>query len=211
MPSKITRSGTSFRGFIPSIKNPPSVPWHSWGEEGAALLLEFSPEVVHYRDAQDRQFQLGTISHPFSYTPDYEVTLRDGAIVFIEVKPAREARRPSVANRLALARAGLAERGFPLYVWDERITGAAIRRDTLRLLRPWRGRIARNEADEAHDLVARMQPRTFGGLIHLARTKTRALTWLANGAAGIDLDLPFLSTAEIFVDPPEMRHAQIFA
>lgn len=211
MPSKITRSGTSFRGFMPSIKSPPSVPWHSWGEEGAALLLEFSPEVVHYRSAQDRQFQLGTIYSPIGYTPDYEVTLRDGSVVFIEVKPAQEMRRPSVASRLTLARAGLAEQGYPLYIWDEAITVAGIRRDTLRLLRPWRGRIGRNEAGEARDLVARMQPRTFGGLIHLARTKTRALTWLANGAAGIDLDLPFLSTSELFVNPQEMRHAPIFA
>jgi hypothetical protein len=211
MPSKITRSGTSFRGFIPSIKSPPSVPWHSWGEEGATLLLEFSPEVVHYRSAQSRQFQLGTGSHSFGYTPDYEATLRDGSIVLIEVKPALELRRPSVANRLALARAGLAERGYPLYIWDEAITGADIRRDTLRLLRPWRGRMGRDEADEVRDLVARMRPSTLRGLIHLARTKALALTWLANGAAGIDLDSPFLSTAEIFVDPPEMRHAPIFA
>jgi hypothetical protein len=196
---------------MPSIKSPPSVPWHSWGEEGAALLLEFSPEVVHYRSAQSLQFQLGTCSHPFSYTPDYEATLRDGSVALIEAKPAREAHRPSVANRLALARAGLAERGYPLYIWDERVTGAGTRRDTLRQLRPWRGRIGRNEADEARDLVARMRPRTLGGLIHLARTKARALTWLANGAAGIDLDLPFLPTAEIFVYPPEMRHAPIFA
>ncbi|WP_459720257.1 hypothetical protein [Paraburkholderia sp. 2C] len=146
MPSKIT-----YRGFMPSVKSPPSVPWHSWGEEAAALLLEFSPEVMHYGSAQSRQFQLGTFAHPFRYTPDYEATLRDGTIVFIEVKPTYETRRPSVANRLALARAGLAERGYPLYVWDETITGAGTRGDTLRQLRPWRGRIGRDEANEARE------------------------------------------------------------
>ncbi|KVO30899.1 hypothetical protein WL51_30555 [Burkholderia ubonensis] len=64
---------------------------------------------------------------------------------------------------------------------------------------------------EAQWLVEKKHPKTFQNLVHLARTRDVALTWIANGAAGIDLDVPLTSDAAIYVAPSEVRHAKIFA
>ncbi|MBR8265338.1 hypothetical protein KDW88_00975 [Burkholderia cenocepacia] len=64
---------------------------------------------------------------------------------------------------------------------------------------------------EVQELVERKHPKTFRNLVHLARTRDVALTWIANGAAGIDVDAPLTSEAPIYVAPSEVRHAKIFA
>lgn len=90
MPSHDTRSGGNFRGFTPSIKNACSMPWYSLAEEASTLLLEFSPEVLRFRSAQDRTFLLRESGQTFRYTPDYEIVRRDGSTVFVEAKPAKD-------------------------------------------------------------------------------------------------------------------------
>ena len=210
MPSKITRPGTAFRGLFPSHKNHCQVPYHSLGELGACLLLEFAPRVARYRSCQDRQFRISSDGDEFGYTPDYEVIHIDGDIHYIEVKPKSECRRPSVADRLARARSGLADAGYPLYIWDESITEAWPRHETLKLLRPWLGKLSEVEVLEARDLIERVQPKTVRSLVHLARTRERAMAWLANGAVGIDVDQPFTQDAEVFSDQQGIRHAPIF-
>lgn len=211
MPSKLTRSGTSFRGFFPSLKNQCQVPWHSLGEQAACLLLEFSPQVARYRNCQDKQFQICSDGGVFEYTPDFEVIRSNGDVAYIEVKPRSERRRPSVADRLARARSGLADLGYPLYVWDESVTHASPRQDTLKLLRPWRGKLEDSDVSDVREMVAHVQPATVRSLVHLARTHERALIWIANGAAGIDVDQPFTRDAEILANQSEIRHAPIFA
>ncbi|PAJ93436.1 hypothetical protein DF156_21090 [Burkholderia ubonensis] len=64
---------------------------------------------------------------------------------------------------------------------------------------------------EAQRLVEMKHPKTFRNLVHLARTHDVALTWIANGAAGIDIDVPLTADAAIYVAPSEIRHAKIFA
>ncbi|WP_230684565.1 Tn7 transposase TnsA N-terminal domain-containing protein [Burkholderia cepacia] len=211
MPSKFSRSGTNFRGFFPSVKNQCQVPWHSLGEQAACLLLEFSPQVTRYRSCQDKQFEICGDGDAFGYTPDYEVILRDDEIQYVEIKPRRELRRPSVADRLARARSTLANLGCPLSIWDESITHAWPRHDTLKLLRPWRGRMTDADVLDTRERVAHVQPGTVRSLVHLARTEERALMWIANSAAGIDVDQPFTRDSEILVGQSEIQHAPIFA
>ncbi|WP_230963173.1 TnsA endonuclease N-terminal domain-containing protein [Burkholderia cepacia] len=210
MPSHDTRSGGNFRGFTPSIKNACSMPWYSLAEEASTLLLEFSPEVLRFRSAQDRTFLLREVGQTFRYTPDYEIVRRDGSTVFVEAKPAKDLQRPSVQARMARARAIVAQHGHALFIWDERTYICGTRHETLRLLRPWRGRMSAERIQEAQRLVEKKHPKTFRNLVHLARTRNVALTWIANGAAGIDLDMPLTSDAVIYVAPSEVRHAKIF-
>ncbi|VWD52285.1 hypothetical protein [Burkholderia contaminans] len=210
MPSHDTRSGGNFRGFTPSIKNACSMPWYSLAEEASTLLLEFSPEVLRFRSAQDRTFLLRESGQTFRYTPDYEIVRRDGSTVFVEAKPAQDLQKPSVRARMARARAVLAQHGHALFIWDERTYICGTRHETLRLLRPWRGRMAPERIREAQWLVEKKRPKTFRNLVHLARARDVALTWIANGAAGIDLDMPLTSDAAIYTAPSEVRHAKIF-
>ncbi|WP_254617396.1 hypothetical protein [Burkholderia metallica] len=211
MPSYDTRSGGNFRGFTPSVKNACSMPWYSLAEEATTLLLEFSPEVLRFRSAQDRTFVLREAGQLFRYTPDYEIVRRDSSTVFVEAKPAKDLQKPSVQARMARARAVLAEHGHALFIWDERTYISGTRHETLRLLRPWLGRISSERIREAQWLVEKKYPKTFRNLVHLARSRDVALTWIANGAAGIDLDVQLTSDAAIYVAPSEVRHAKIFA
>ena len=85
MPSRITRSGTNFRGWFPSRKNSCLIPWHSLEERSGVLLLEFSPQVLRYH-AQPGPFHLTTPCGATTYTPDYAADLRDGTTALIEIK-----------------------------------------------------------------------------------------------------------------------------
>jgi hypothetical protein len=187
------------------------MPWFSLAEEGTTLLLEFSPEVLSFHSSQDRTFVHSEAGQTFQYTPDYQVVRRDGSTVFVEAKPAKDLQKPSVQARMARARAVLAQHGHAPFIWDERTYICGTRHETLRLLRPWRGRMSAERIREVQELVEKKHPKTFRNLVHLARTRDVALTWIANGAAGIDLDVPLTSDAAIYVAPSEVRHAKIFA
>ncbi|MCA3800036.1 TnsA endonuclease N-terminal domain-containing protein, partial [Burkholderia sp.] len=160
MPSYDTRSGSNFRGFTPSIKNSCSMPWFSLAEEGTTLLLEFSPEVLSFHSSQDRTFVHSEAGQTFQYTPDYQVVRRDGSTVFVEAKPAKDLQKPSVQARMARARAVLAQHGHAPFIWDERTYICGTRHETLRLLRPWRGRMSAERIREVQELVEKKHPKT---------------------------------------------------
>lgn len=211
MPSYDTRSRGNFGVLSPSRKGSSGVLGYSLNEGNAARLLEFSPEVVTYRSCQDRTFHLQSPDGDFKYTPDFEAVLRDGSVVFIEVKPNVELRRPSVRKRLAHAKAGMALLGYALYVWDEPIYKFGVRHSTISSLLRLRGMMTRDQKREARMLVASAQPKTLRELTKVARSEASSRIWIANGIVGIDLEVPLSATSEIYIDPPEMRHDPIFA
>lgn len=89
----INRYGRRFRGNYPSNKLGRMVAWESLLERDT--LLEFSwgvlsyqeqPALIHYHDGQQLR----------EYYPDFEVTLDDGSLIHLEVKPATELAKPAI-------------------------------------------------------------------------------------------------------------------
>ncbi|WP_445367466.1 TnsA endonuclease N-terminal domain-containing protein [Methylomonas sp. BW4-1] len=95
----ITPSGGIVRGKFPSRKNGRMVHHEGLLELEAIYLFETSPNIVRYRE------QPVTIHYPDEarlrrYTPDFELVLTTGEIIFIEVKPTRSLQHDDVQHKL---------------------------------------------------------------------------------------------------------------
>jgi hypothetical protein len=89
-----------FRGKFPSRKMNRMVHWESLLERDAAMLFEFSPGVSSFREQPHTYFY--TVNGRMRrYTPDFELTLTNGEVWLVEVKPAIRFRQPEEAARFA--------------------------------------------------------------------------------------------------------------
>lgn len=107
----ITRSSKHFRGKFPSRKCGRTVHWESLGERNAALWLEYHPAVTSYREQPVVETYYDAMLEPRRYIPDFEVILRNGVVIHIEVKPAKRLLRRNLREKYELiaqhyARAG---------------------------------------------------------------------------------------------------------
>lgn len=96
----VTRSGHGVRGYFPSRKMMRMVAWESQLERDAIMLLEFSLEVVGFREQPVRVY-FDQDGERHQYIPDFEVDLADGRILHVEVKPESKLRKPDIARRFA--------------------------------------------------------------------------------------------------------------
>ncbi len=94
----LTRSGRGFRMRIPSAKLARMVECESILEGDVALLLEYSPGVVSYRE-QPALIQYWDGEQMRNYFPDFEAVLQDGSFVHIEAKHSRKLAKPRVADK----------------------------------------------------------------------------------------------------------------
>jgi hypothetical protein len=95
----ISPSGGIIRGKFPSRKNGRMVHHEGLLELEAIYLFETSPRIVRYRE------QPLTIHYPDGaklrrYTPDFELELVTGKIVYIEVKPMSSLQHEKVRHKL---------------------------------------------------------------------------------------------------------------
>lgn len=86
-------------GFYPSMKNDRPVGWESQLEHKACSLFEFSQIVVGYRE-QPVSIYFESQGQMRQYTPDFELTLKTGDLVYVEIKPAAKLSKPEIKSRL---------------------------------------------------------------------------------------------------------------
>jgi len=101
MPTRkvVTRSGHRVRGVFPSVKNQRMVAWESLLERDAIVLFELSPGVIAYEEQPSIElYYEGTV--PRKYYPDFALTLRNGSVAHVEVKPKRKLSNKLVYDRL---------------------------------------------------------------------------------------------------------------
>lgn len=91
MPTRkvVTRSGHKVRGFFPSVKNQRMVAWESLLERDAIVLFELSPGVISYEEQPSIELYYDG-SVPRKYYPDFALTLQNGSIAHVEVKPKKK-------------------------------------------------------------------------------------------------------------------------
>ena len=83
----VTRSGRKYKGLFPSKKLSRMVEWESLLERDAILLFEFSSGVVSYQEQPALIiYEQDGVLH--RYYPDFEVILKNGEIIHLEIKPA---------------------------------------------------------------------------------------------------------------------------
>lgn len=84
-PVRINRTGRRI-GWFQSVTTGSSHPFHSMNEFNWLHLLDVLPGVKDFK-AQAETISIPFDPKPIRYTPDTRVTLTDGSIVHIEVKP----------------------------------------------------------------------------------------------------------------------------
>lgn len=101
MPARkvVTRSGHGVRGFFPSVKNQRMVAWESLLERDAIVLFELSPGVIAYEEQPSVELYYDG-SVPRKYYPDFALTLRNGSVAHVEVKPKKKLSNQRVYTRL---------------------------------------------------------------------------------------------------------------
>lgn len=97
----VTPSGRGIRGFFPSTKNQRMVAWESLLERDAIILFELSPGVVSYEEQPSIEIYYDD-SSPRKYFPDFAVTLRNGSVAHVEVKPAKKLKGRVTSERFSL-------------------------------------------------------------------------------------------------------------
>ena len=111
----VRRTGGIIRGKFPSRKTGRMVKYEGLLEWRAIYLFEASPAVVRYTD-QPETTQYPDGNRLRRYTPDFEVCLRDGSSMLIEVKPKKNADKPDIRHMLDVAADFYARRGRTLHV-----------------------------------------------------------------------------------------------
>ncbi len=170
----ITRSRGIVRGQFPSFKMNRMVAWESQLERRACYLFEFSRGIKSFRE------QPITFKVPFSdrvkrYTPDFELILGTGDIVYVEIKP---------ENKL---------KDLDVLSFYNNISIQLIRERNLMILRGYQQQLLSNyEVEQTINwLKQRENPiylkelMTFLGSIH------KAYIFIAQGMISTDLDKPF--------------------
>lgn len=129
----ISPSGGIMRCKFPSRKNGRLVHCEGLLELDAAYLFEANHRVASFRE------QPITISYPDDarlrrYTPDFELTLTNGLIVWVEIKPLNSLARAEVRHKLARVAEHMARIRQPFVVLNDTLLRQEPRRTNLQAI-----------------------------------------------------------------------------
>ena len=111
----ITSSGGIFRCKFPSRKNGRTIHCEGLLELDAAYLFEANPRIARYRE-QPTQITYPDGARVRRYTPDFEVTLNTGAVIWVEIKPVSSLQHEDVQHKLAMVATHLSRSKQPFVV-----------------------------------------------------------------------------------------------
>ncbi|MFP3507096.1 TnsA endonuclease N-terminal domain-containing protein [Burkholderia sp. FL-7-2-10-S1-D7] len=185
----LTRSGRRVRYLYPSTKNRALVQCESRLEFDAAMHFEFSPDVARYREQPTRVTYRDRHHRVRQYFPDFELTMRNGASVHVEIKPSSKLRRVDLRERLQDIAQHYAHRGQSFKVLTERDVGGAARIANLeRLSYHRRSTPSGFERVELLRRLAQVQPLTFGRACSIAGSEHAIMRLLSAGCLEFDRD-----------------------
>lgn len=116
----ITSSGGIMRGKFPSRKNGRMVHHEGMLELAAVYLFEASPSIESFRE-QPTRFTYPDGDRVRRYTPDFELVLRCGAVVWVEVKPAASLARDEVLHKINQISLHMKRKGITYVVLDDQV------------------------------------------------------------------------------------------
>ena len=177
-------------GFIPSAKNNRQVAWESQLEKKACLLFEFSSIVVSYRE------QPITISFPSDgcirkYTPDFELKLKTGQRIYVEVKPAKKLADEELRAKFRDIDAFWVQHGCHFIVITDEELNQPVRQRNLSFLRPYLSYQCRADLiKEARVWLSDHRNVTLQELAEFIGSLSSTYSLLARGYIAFDLDQP---------------------
>lgn len=131
----IRSTGGIMRGKFPSLKNGRVVHHEGLLELDAIYLFELSPSIQRYREQPAKVF-FSDGQCQRRYTPDFELTLTTGELIWIEVKPLRFLREQETSTRLGHVAAHMSAAGRRFEVLADDVLRLEPRQSTARTI--WR-------------------------------------------------------------------------
>lgn len=116
----ITRSGAIFRGKFPSRKNGRMIHHEGLIERDACYLFEMHPLILRYQE-QPLKLEYPGGHRLRNYTPDFELTLRTGEKVLIEIKHSEILARNEVREKYDNIGAHLSSEGIEYVIITEEV------------------------------------------------------------------------------------------
>jgi hypothetical protein len=178
-------------------------------ELDALYLLEFSPQVLDIKE-QPFKFHYGLEGRIRRYTPDFAVTLVDGSVRVIEVKPSRSLAKPAVKTKMAAIEDAMGRQGYDFLIRSEVEIRHEPRLGNLKTLFKYRRNVV------TPDLLCSLQRliklhmsnpvMTLGNFADLLGSLDLAMTLLAHGQISYDHDHAFNRELSVTINQPEVGH-----
>lgn len=199
-------TGTIIRGSFPSVKAQRMVAFEQLLERDTLYLCDFAPQVVDIKE-QPFKFHYTMGNKVRRYTPDYALTMVDGSILVVEVKPARSLAKPDIHEKLLYIRDAMQRQGHQFIVLSSDTIRALHRLDNLKQLHRYLRQPLTVEDQRAKQLLSRR----FGhshltSISQLAQELgCAAPIWrlLAHGKLNCDLNRPVTNETLITFDEQE--------
>lgn len=167
-------------GYFPSVKNNRSIAWESQLEQKACYVFEFSPEIIKYRE-QPLSIYYRLNGELLRYTPDFELTLLSGELIYVEVKPGAKLQTQELQEKLGAISRYWKEKGLQFLIITDQELDHPILQSNLKLLRSY----LRVKCDaelvqiSAHWLKQQDNP-TLGDLTHYLDSINKVYSLLAH-------------------------------
>lgn len=123
-------------GYFPSVKNNRSIAWGSQLEQKACYVFEFSPEIIRYKE-QPLTIYYRLNGELLRYTPDFELTLLSGELIYVEIKPAAKLQNPFLQKKLNAISQYWKEKGQRFLILSDQELDNPILQSNLKLLRSY--------------------------------------------------------------------------
>lgn len=193
----VTRSRGKVRGQFPSTKMARMIAWESQLERRACYLFEFSLEVNAFRE-QPKQFHVPFEGNIRKYTPDFELILDSGEIVYVEIKPLGKLRH--LLSYFNAIDQELGQLGYQLWVMTEEELIHPIRENNLLFLRSYQTyQLSPNQIQVAFDLFQTINMPTFALLTQRSISIACAYSLIAQHHIAVNLDQEILPESPIYL------------
>ncbi|WP_159879066.1 TnsA endonuclease N-terminal domain-containing protein [Aquitalea denitrificans] len=183
-------TGTFVRGDFPSVKARRMVLYEELLERDFLHLCDFAPQVVNIQE-QPFKFQYAMDNKLRRYTPDFALTMADGSILVVEVKPADTLAKPAVREKFLYIKEAMHRQGHQFIVVTSKTIRAPHRLDNLKqLYRPQHERLSMELLQLLRQLNALFgcQPISLSRLTATVGSSEPIFRLLAHGLVSCDLD-----------------------
>lgn len=207
----VTRSKQTPRGRFPSRKAGKMVDWESQIERRACYRFEFSSAVIKFQEQpQPIRFFHGDLWA--KYTPDFELTLCNGEIWYVEVKPINHLRRPALKQRLSLASDWYKSNGYQFIVITDEELIHPVLESNLDFLRHY----LTYELDQPTvryglSFVSQINTPTIDDLHKYFGDKATAYALLCNRLIYVDLSIPLTSDSKVYLPEEDSHETLLFS
>ncbi len=200
----VTPSKGRVVGYYPSVKNNRQIAWESQLEKKACNLFEYSSVVKRYRE-QPRTVYVPNQGEVRRYTPDFELTLTSGELVYVEIKPVKKLNNQKLKERLQDISRWFEEYGYHFIVITDEELNQPIRQRNLSMLRQsLRYLCTPDLVQRAREWMEGITEATLEELFSYLDSRIQTYALIAQGHLAINLDEQINLNSQVFI-PEETK------